>query len=69
MRDHESAIVDVHRKKYQRLREENCRLQDEVFRQAPVPDKIHAYLTILGIMIPILSVVYMVLQAIQNHVK
>lgn len=68
MKDHESVIVNQLEEKGRKLREENSLLQDEAFRQAPVLDKIHAYLTMLAIVVIVFSPVYLIVSLIRIYV-
>ncbi|GEM_PF-4819197 len=68
MKDHESSIVTQLKEKGRKLYEENGLLQDEVFRKAPIPDKIHAYLTMLAIVIVVLSPIYIIVSLIRLYI-
>ncbi len=64
MKDHESLIVKDLHQKHDKLFEKNCRLEDEIFRTASLPDKIHAYLTMLAIGVIIFGPIYTIVQLV-----
>ena len=69
MPGHESALVKKLHQKRQKLLDENHRLEEETFRAASLPDKIHAYLTMLALLVIILSPLYVIVQLIRIYLK
>jgi len=68
MKDHETTLVKQIEEKKRKLYEENSRLQDEVFRKAPLLDKIHAYMTIFAILIVVFYLVYLAISPVLPHI-
>jgi len=68
MKDHETTLVKKIEAKNRKLYEENSRLQDEVFRKAPLLDKIHVYMTVFAILTVVFYLVYLVISPILPHI-
>lgn len=68
MKDHETTLVKQIEEKNRKLYEENRRLEDEVFRKASLPDKIHAYLTMFAVMVIVFSVFYVAVSLIRLYI-
>lgn len=68
MRDHETVIVNQLKEKSHELYKEKRLEEEEVFRSASVLDKIHAYLTMLAIVLIVLSPIYTVVSLIRFYI-
>lgn len=69
MKDHESVVVKQLHDKRDKMLEEKRLLEDEVFRTASIPDKIHVYLTMLAIVVIVFSPIYIVVSLVRLYAQ
>jgi len=69
MKDHENRLVSELHARHRELLDENRRLQDAAFQKASTPDKIHAYLTMLAVILLIFSPIFLISTLAEHFFK